>query len=179
LGGNPLGRLGIGRLCNWCSQVPNYYSLSFIPMNLRKAERNDQKTIRRMVWNAQINPMQLDWRHFVLAIDEAGQVIGCVQVKSHCDGTRELASLVVEPEWQGRGIARLLIEHQLATNAPPLYLTCNSRLEPHYWRFGFSALALEAMSPYFRRLAGVMRFLMRLTRSPHSLSVMRWDGPAA
>ena len=158
---------------------PIYYSLSYNPMNLRNAERSDQKTIRRMVWNAGINPMQLDWRRFVLAVDEAGEVIGCVQVKPHGDGTRELASLVVAPDWRGRGIARLLIEHQLATHAPPLYLTCESRLEPLYRRFGFYALAFEAMPPYFRRITGVMRFFIWLTRSPHSLSVMRWDGPPA
>jgi len=123
--------------------------------------------------------MQLDWPHFVLAIDEGGQVIGCAQVKPHGDGTRELASLVVVPEWQGRGIARLLIEHQLATHAPPLYLTCESRLEPLYRRFGFYALSIDEMSPYFRRLVGVIRFFIRLMHSRQGLSVMRWDGPAA
>ena len=148
-------------------------------MNLRKAVSSDQKTIRRMVWDAGINPMQLDWRHFILAVGEAGQVTGCVQVKTHGDGTRELASLVVLPEWRGRGTARLMIEHQLATHVPPLYLTCESRLEPLYRRFGFYALEFDEMSPYFRRLSWLMRIFVRLTRSPNSLSVMRWDGPAA
>jgi len=148
-------------------------------MNLRKAVSTDQKTIRRMVWDAGINPLQLDWRHFILAVDEAGQVTGCLQVKAHGDGTRELASLVVLPEWRGRGIARQMIEHQLAAHAPPLYLTCKSDLEPLYRRFGFYALAFEGMSLYFRRLVVLMRLFIWLTRSPHSLSVMRWDGPAA
>jgi amino-acid N-acetyltransferase len=147
-------------------------------MNLRKAVSTDQKTIRGMVWNAGINPLQLDWRHFVLAIDEKGQVVGCVQVKTHGDGTNELASLVVAPEWRGRGTARLLIENQLATHPPPLYLTCESNLEPLYRRFGFYTLTVDEMPPYFRRLVRVIRFLLQLTRSTQSLSVMRWDGPA-
>ena len=148
-------------------------------MNLRKANQSDQKTIRRMIWNAGINPLQLDWRHFVMATDAGGRVVGCIQVKTHGDGTRELASLVVLPEWRGQGIARQLIDYMLGVNAPPLYLTCESRLESLYRRFGFQALTLAEMPPYFHRLARIMRFFMPPGRGRRSLSVMRWDGPAA
>ncbi len=148
-------------------------------MNLRKAEPADQPTIRRMVWQAGINPLQLDWRRFTLAVDDDGRVTGCIQVKPHGDGTRELASLVVLGPWRGRGIARRLVEHALAQNPPPLYLTCRSGLERLYERFGFRALAEGELPPYFRRLARLARVFGRMWGMRETLSVMRWDGPRA
>jgi amino-acid N-acetyltransferase len=147
-------------------------------MILRKAISSDQSTIRRMVNDARINPMQLDWRRFLLAVDDAqNQVIGCAQVKPHGDGTRELASLVVLPARRGQGIARALIERLMSENPPPLYLTCQSGLEPLYWRFSFKALSFDEMTPYFRRLWKLVGFLRRFMPGDPHLSVMRWDGP--
>jgi hypothetical protein len=34
-----------------------------------------------------INPMDLDWRHFWLVVDQDDSLIGCGQIKPHSDGT--------------------------------------------------------------------------------------------
>lgn len=144
---------------------------------LRPATREDAPTIRWLVWRAGINPTRLDWRRFVVAVDRQGGVTGCAQIKPHAGGARELASLAVRPEWRGRGVARVLIEHWLAASQPPLYLTCRARLGPLYEKFGFRALAAdEEMPAYFRRVNRAAAWIAGLLRVKDGLLVMRWDG---
>jgi amino-acid N-acetyltransferase len=141
---------------------------------LRPAISADEAAIRRMVHAEHINPAGLDWRRFVVAVDEGGEVIGCGQVKPHRDGSRELASLVVVPAWRGRGVGRAIIEHLIVSHPGRLYLTCRSTLGPLYEKFGFRAIPPSEMTPYFRklkRLAGVFELLAR-----DSLLVMVREG---
>ena len=115
-----------------------------------------------MVHTERINPAGLDWRRFVVAVDDEAHAIGCGQVKPHRDGSRELASLVVVPAWRGRGVARAIIEHLVASHPGKLYLTCRAELGPLYEKFGFRAISPSEMTPYFRklvRLAGVFELL--------------------
>ena len=82
---------------------------------LRPATAADQPCIEAVIHAAQINPLDLKWQHFTLAVDDAsGETVGTVQIKTHSDGSRELASLAVIPEWRGQGLARRLIEYRLA-----------------------------------------------------------------
>ena len=67
-------------------------------VSFRPAVRSDAAGIRRMVRGERLNPFSLDWRRFIVAEDENGSVVACVQVKPHGDGSRELASLVVLPQ---------------------------------------------------------------------------------
>jgi hypothetical protein len=53
---------------------------------IRPAKQGEAGEIRRMVYTARINPMGLDWRRFVVAVDPDGRLIGCGQVKTHRDG---------------------------------------------------------------------------------------------
>ena len=71
---------------------------------IRRATRQDANAIHALIRQVRINPMALDWRRFLVVVDEQHRVIGCGQVKPHADGTRELASLAVVPEWQRQGI---------------------------------------------------------------------------
>ncbi|MFN8425135.1 MAG: GNAT family N-acetyltransferase [Anaerolineales bacterium] len=48
----------------------------------------------------------------------------------------ELASIAVRPEYQGQGIAALVIEYLLKDSPRPLYLTCVSRMGAFYQKFG-------------------------------------------
>ena len=123
--------------------------------HLRPATKQDDKIIRKLINQARINPMGLDWRRFWVA-EAAGEVIGCCQVKPHRDGSRELASLVVRPDKRGGGFAHALIEHFLAVEDCPLYLSCRTELGPLYEKFGFRTLEVEEMPLYFRR---VYRFI--------------------
>ena len=118
----------------------------------------DQPTITRMVHEAGINPMSLDWHRFLIA-EEDGVTVGIGQIKVHGDSSRELASLAVIPSRQGQGIGSALIHALLANVTGEIYLTCRKPLETYYARFGFRLIQSEEMTPYFRRLmrlAGIL-----------------------
>jgi N-acetylglutamate synthase-like GNAT family acetyltransferase len=129
---------------------------------LRPARQADAPAIRALIRAAGINPTGLAWRRFVLAVSPEGELLGCGQVKPHDDGSRELASIAVQPGFRRRGIARAVIERLLAENPPPLHLVCQEKLGPFYARFGFRAVGGEEMPPYFRRLARAARLFMKV-----------------
>jgi amino-acid N-acetyltransferase len=143
---------------------------------LRSARQDEAQLIKAVIRAEQLNPMNLSWRHFTLAVDERDQLIGCVQIKQHNDGSYELASLVVLPAWRGQGVARALIEYLLASHPGELYLTCRSSLEPFYQKFGFRAVDLDEMTPYFRRIWRIFKVIKSLVRLPDRLSVMLKNG---
>jgi len=116
--------------------------------------------------------MALDWRRFLVAVDEQDRVIGCGQVKPHADGTRELASLAVVPELQRLGIGRSIVEQLLAENPTPLYLTCRASLQTYYEKFGFLVLDPAAMPPYFHRIWSIFNTVGRILHFTETLLVM-------
>jgi putative acetyltransferase len=132
-------------------------------MNFRPAAESDQKTITRMIRDAGINPMSLDWRRFIIAEDN-GVTVGIGQIKVHGDGSRELASLAVIPARQGQGIGGAIIRELLSKETGVLYLTCRAQLETYYARFGFRRVERDEMSPYFRRLMRLAGVVMTLAR---------------
>lgn len=144
--------------------------------SLRRAERSDRASIHRLIAAEHLNPLGIHWQRFLLVVDEQGQIAGCAQVKPHGDGTRELSSLVVVQPYRGLGLARCLIESLQAESQPPLYLTCRSSLVPLYQRFGFRLLAMEELTPYFRRLKKLVSLLARVARFSDGLAVMIWEG---
>jgi len=149
-------------------------------IRLRPATREDQPTIRRLVHQANINPLDLDWQRFLLAVDEAGAALGCGQVKPHRDGSRELSSIVVIESWRRRGVARALIERLMVEAGPPLWLTCRSGLVPLYVRFGFRTVEAEEPQPaYFRRVRRLAAAFGMLAGRGESLAVMVWEGGKA
>ncbi len=140
---------------------------------LRSAAETDQPCITAIIREARINPMDLKWKNFVVAVDQAtGEIVGTGQIKAHRDGSRELASIAVMPEQQGRGIARQIIERLLAQTTGTLYLTCRSVMGPMYEKFGFREIGVDEMTPYFRRLKKIAGVFDLLTRD-ESLMVMK------
>src|SRR4051794_8818052 len=112
-------------------------------VDLRKATQNDFPAIRRLIWRVRINPMGLDWRHFIIAVDPVNpvnQLIGCGQIKQHRDGSFELASIAVQPEYQGQGIGKAVIERLLSETRVSLFLMCRPEMETYYQKFGFHRL---------------------------------------
>ncbi len=142
---------------------------------LRPATADDADAIKSLVRSVRINPMDLDWRRFLLASSSDGELVACGQVKPHTDGTLELASVAVHPEWRGRGLARAVIERLLSDSPRPLYLTCRSDLEPLYRKFGFRTLTSDELTPYFRRIKKLASAMMSLFRDGETLLVMRLD----
>lgn len=143
-------------------------------MILRPARESDRDTIRRIVHKVHINPLNLDWRRFIVA-EEESQIVGIGQIKPHGDDTRELASLAVIPSRQGQGIGTALVRALLQDSTPPLYLTCRTRLTSYYVRFGFVLLQPAEMPPYYRRLSRLVNLFAGGGRQ--RMAVMRWSGP--
>jgi N-acetylglutamate synthase-like GNAT family acetyltransferase len=132
-----------------------------VPFAIRPATEPDQPTIRRLIKEASLNRMSLNWPHFVVA-EEDGTIIGVGQVKSHGDGSRELASIAVVPPLQGQGIGSALIKALLVREqGMVLHLTCRSQLEGYYSRFGFRRLRPADYPPYFGRLIPLVNLIVR------------------
>lgn len=142
---------------------------------LRPAREMDANAIKHLIHSVGINPMNLDWRHFIVAVDGQNQVIATGQIKPHSGNIFELASIAVVPERRGEGIARAVIEYLLKESPQPLYLTCRSRLEPLYEKFGFRPVAYEEMPRYYQRLSKLASTLTKVTRlgEGDGLSVMK------
>lgn len=141
-------------------------------MHLRSALASDQANIASIIRAARINPMSLHWQHFTIA-EEDGQIIGIGQIKTHGDGSRELASIAVVPTHQHRGVASAIIRELLTREPGTLYLFCRAPLAPFYERFGFHRIEREEMSPYFRRMYWLGNLFQKLARSNVQINVMK------
>ena len=124
-----------------------------VDFTLRRATENDSLLIKDLIHRVGINPMDLDWHRFVIAVDGSGKMLGCGQLKPHGKDVIELASIAVEPPYQHQGIARVIIEHLVASGPRPLYLTCRSPLGSFYEKWGFHSIQPNEMPAYFRRLS--------------------------
>lgn len=139
---------------------------------IRAAQAGDAAAIKTLVHRERLNPIGLDWERFLVAVDETGNVLACGQIKPHRDGSQELASLVIAPEWRGQGLARRIIEALLSSCSTDLYLTCRASLEKFYERFGFTVISPPEMPGYFRTVSRIFRILQLITRY-EGLLVMR------
>ncbi len=157
-------------------KIVKLYEIIGDVIQLRPAWESDQPRIRRLIFKVNINPMDLDWRRFILATTDADELAGCGQVKGHRDGSFELASIAVEPDWRGQGIARRIIERLIADHPGELYLTCRSRMGALYEKFGFRSIQGNDMPPYFRRMDRLARTIGRTGLIPMDLLVMKRDG---
>jgi N-acetylglutamate synthase-like GNAT family acetyltransferase len=147
--------------------------LESLRIELRPAKQKDSAAIRELIRAVHINPLSLDWKRFIIAVDTSGHLMACGQIKPHQDGSLELASIAVIPEQRRQGIATKIIERLIGSNPGPLYLTCRASLEKFYMRFGFSKLETEEMPPYFRRVARMARIARALKLVPVDLLVMK------
>ena len=141
---------------------------------IRPATRQDFAEIRALIHAVSINPTGLDWRRFLVAVSPDNTLLGCGQIKPHFDGSRELASIAVQEQMRGQGVARAVILELLARESTrPLYLMCRARLEPLYRKFGFRAIGLDAMPPYFQRISRAERMFNSKAQAEDRLMVMR------
>jgi N-acetylglutamate synthase-like GNAT family acetyltransferase len=146
-----------------------------IQYTLRPALESESAQIKDLIDLVGINPMGLDWKRFIVAVNDSGQVIGCGQIKPHGGDIRELASIAVPPEYQGSGIARAVMEQLILTTPRPVYLMCISKMENFYVKFGFRAIPYELMPKYFQRISNVFRIADVLRRSGEELLVMKME----
>jgi N-acetylglutamate synthase-like GNAT family acetyltransferase len=131
--------------------------------SLRPATAADQPIITAIVREAGINPRDLDWPRFIVA-ERDGQVIGVGQVKPHGDGSRELASIAVRPEFQGQGVGSAICRALIERESGVLHLITITDTADYYHRFGFRKIGWDEMPPYFRRLARIASALKPVLR---------------
>jgi N-acetylglutamate synthase-like GNAT family acetyltransferase len=133
-----------------------------MPLTIRLATEADQPRILRLIREVRLPRMNLRWPNFVVA-EENGEVVGMGQVKSHGDGSRELASIAVVPSRQRQGIGSAIIQTLLAREPGiVLHLSCRRELEGYYERFGFARLEPASYPPYFRRTTLLVGRVTRL-----------------
>ncbi|PWB70088.1 MAG: hypothetical protein C3F07_17825 [Anaerolineales bacterium] len=152
----------------WCK-----HHLIMSTIKLRPARETESSQIRDLIHLTGINPMGLDWRRFVVAVDDRDQVLGIGQIKPHGTDILELASLAVYPQHRGKGVARAIIEHLLKDSPRPLYLMCESSLGKLYEKFGFRGIPYEEMPRYFQRISKLAGLATTLARREERLLVMK------
>jgi N-acetylglutamate synthase-like GNAT family acetyltransferase len=140
---------------------------------LRPARESESAQIKALIRLVGINPIGLDWRRFVVAVNDRDEMIGCGQLKPHGEQILELASIAVTPEHRRKGVASAIIEHLLKDSPRPLYLTCVSSNGPFYEKFGFVSIPYEEMPRYFQRLSKLAMALMSLSNRNDELLVMK------
>lgn len=143
---------------------------------VRAATAGDQATIKRMIREAQLNPMGLHWPRFVVAERADGKIVGIGQIKILGDGTQELASLAVEPGHQGQRIGETILWTLLRRAQGPIYLRCASHNEGYYRRFGFRTLKPPEMPHDMRRtyrlITPFLRVFNRITGQNEYMLIM-------
>ena len=146
-----------------------------INYSIRPALESESTQIKDLINLVGINPTGLDWKRFIVAVNDSGQVIACGQIKPHGADIRELASIAVHPEYRGQGIARAVIEMLLRENPRPMYLMCMSHNGPMYEKFGFQVIAEKQMPRYFARIKKLFNIADVFRKSGEELFVMKLE----
>ena len=140
---------------------------------LRPARETEAHAIKDLIHLTGINPMGVDWKRFVVAVNAQDVVIGIGQLKPHARGILELASIAVHPEHRSQGIARAIIEYLLADSPRPLYLMCESSNGPLYEKFGFHAIQYHEMPRYFQRISKLAGWATALSHAGERILIMK------
>jgi amino-acid N-acetyltransferase len=141
--------------------------------SIRPARETDDSQIRELIYLVGINPTGLDWKRFVVAVNDRDEMIGCGQLKPHGQQVLELASIAVYPDHQGKGVARAIIEHLLKDSPRPLYLMCQSSLGTLYEKFGFRDISYDEMPRYFQRISKLAGLVTTLASREEHLLIMK------
>ncbi len=142
-------------------------------IEIRAAREAEAAQIRDLIHLVGILPVGLDWKRFVIAVNDRDEMLGCGQLKPHGQEVVELASIAVYPEHQGKGIARAIIEQLLKESPRPLYLMCESALGPLYEKFGFREIPFEEMPRYFQRISKLAGLVTTLVQREERLLIMK------
>lgn len=148
---------------------------------IRRAREADEHAIATLVRSERLNPLDLDWRRFVLAVDPRG-ILGAVQLRMHDDDSRELGSLVVREDARGRGIAARLIDALLAPVVTRVCMITGAAFAAHYARWGFRRIdpsvapAAVRRNYHIGRIVGGMLSLLR-GREPRTLAILERPAP--
>jgi amino-acid N-acetyltransferase len=128
---------------------------------IRPARQEDQETIISCIRQAKLNPRNLHWQNFLVAENE-GKIVGIRQVKVYSQGTREVASGFVLPQYRRQGISAQLMKAPLARETGPLYTMVNEKRSSYYEQFGFRRVEVSQLPSDFRREYWIGRIVTTL-----------------
>lgn len=117
-----------------------------LTISIRPATAQDQVQILALARGERVKPFGLHWPNFIVA-EENHRIIGAVQLRTHCDGSCELGSLVVEAQSRGQGIAARLIDMRLADMSTRILIITGQKYADHYSRWGFKRIEPSAAPP--------------------------------
>lgn len=143
--------------------------------SIRYALEAESAQIKDLIHLVGINPTGLEWKRFIVAVDDGGKVVACGQVKPHGEDILELASIGVLPEFRGQGLARAIIERLLMDNPRPLYLMCMEHNGAMYEKFGFRKLGREQMPRYFQKIQKLFTLADVIRKTGEGLLVMKLE----
>lgn len=131
----------------------------------RSADTADIWTIRKLVFLAKLDPTQLRWQQFWV-IECEHRIIACGQLRDYKDA-QELGSLIVAPDWRGRGLGTYLAQQLIEKAEKPLYLECmGKKLVQFYQRLGFTPVAWHILPPSLKRKFGITKMAATVFRLP-------------
>jgi N-acetylglutamate synthase-like GNAT family acetyltransferase len=130
--------------------IPLFTGRCYMDVTVRPATPADQETIVSFIRQAKLNPRDLHWENFLIA-EEGGKMIGIRQIKTHAQGTREVASGFVLPEYRRQGISARLMNELLAGETGPLYTMVSEKRAAYYEQFGFQRVEVAQLPADFRR----------------------------
>ena len=142
---------------------------------IRPALEAESAQIKLLINLVGINPTGLDWKRFIVAVNDEGRVISCGQLKPHGADILELASIGTLPEYRGQGIARAVIDELLRNSPRPLYLMCIAHNGPMYEKFGFRVINGTDLPRYFQRIKKLFNVTDVFRRSSEELLVMKLE----
>lgn len=140
---------------------------------IRAAQESESAQIKNLVNVVGNNPSGLDWKRFIVAVNDEGKVIACGQLKPHGGDILELASIGTLPDYERQGLASAIITELLKTPVRPLYLMCMEHNGSLYEKFGFHAIAEDEMPKYFRRIKKLFKFADVVMQSGEDLLIMK------
>jgi amino-acid N-acetyltransferase len=109
------------------------------PVVLRQAIAADQSTLYALMKHERLDAAEAGWPQFIVAADGFG-IVGAAQLRRHCDGSSEVASLVVLPPMRGQGIAARLLDALLAARNAPVHLVAQRTHATYFERWGFRGI---------------------------------------
>ncbi|KXK12141.1 MAG: N-acetylglutamate synthase [Chloroflexi bacterium OLB14] len=144
-----------------------------VKYKIRRAAESESAQIKSLIHLVGINPAGLDWKRFIVAVDDEEKIMACGQIKPHSGDILELASIGTLPEFERQGLASAVVTELLKTSTRPLYLMCMEHNGTFYERFGFRVIAENEMPKYFRRMKKLFKLADVVMRSGEDLLIMK------
>ena len=121
-------------------KTPTYRAASYV----------DIDQILPLIHTVHGDDRDIDVTKFIVAVD-GNKVIGCVRVRKLEEGTLELASLGVYPEYRRYGVGLEIVRRLLETFPDrPVFLMCFPQLEGFYRKNGFEKISGVDLPPILR-----------------------------